>query len=480
MKSLAIILVFSTLGLVTTGCVNREQQAQAARTEKLVKDPTIPVLTRKPESRDLAEVLDITGQIASGDDTQVSAKLGGRLTVVYVRDGDTVRAGQVVAEQETTEGNIRLRQALAGLRGATSQLQQAMNEATVGPRRTSSSVRAAQAQLNQAKASLARTVKGDRPEQRLQIKAQVDAAKVAMENARKTLERYRALFAEGAVSKQEVEQFETAYANALANYQNTLELQRIQQSGARSEDITVAQQQVRAAEEALRNAQAAQQLDPQLQMRVESARSNVASAEEAVSLARQGLTDTSIRSPFSGQISGKPLQAGTVVAPGTPIARVIGQDGIYFEGEVPETKLSKVTIGSPVSIKLDAFPNQKFPGQVKSFNPIGSSVGRVFKVKIQLMTPNPAIKPGMFALGQIETRVIPGALTLPRSAIMADGQESYVMVADGAKAKKVTVKKGIQQSDLIEVIGLDPNADVIVSGQDKVSNGTGIRIDNKK
>lgn len=458
------------------GCVNRDAQKQSERVQKFAQDVVVPVQVAKPTVRDLAETFEVTGQIVTSEEAMIAAEVPGRIVASYVKDGDFVRAGQVIARQDTNQSTVRYRQALAGLRSAQAQLAQALTDARVSPNRSTASVRAAQAQLDQAKASLRRVRAGDRSEQRRQVQAQVDAARTAMENAKKTLERFRNLYKEGAVSKQEVEQYETAYAQALSGYEQVLEMQRMQQTGARPEDIAIAEQQVRAAEEGLRQAQAAKQLDPQLQMRVDAARAAVESAQESVNLGQVDLASTMIKAPFSGQIQGSPVPVGTYLGPGTVFAKMVGGGGSFFEGDVPELKLGEVQVGRSVTVRMDSLAGRTFIGTVRSVSPSANSVGRIFKVRIGLLAITPEVKPGMFARGQIETRVVSGATVLPKTVVLSDSKGKYVMIKEGDAAKRVTVTTGLETKDVIEVAGVDKTADVIVVGHEELADKAKVRL----
>ena len=80
-----------------------------------------------------------------------------------------------------------------------------------------------------------------------------------------------------------------------------------------------------------------------------------------------------IRAPFSGTVSGKPVQPGTVVGPGTAILRIVGTQGIYFEGNVTSEAINDLRPGQPVTIAVDAVPGRTFPGAVRA-------VGRAWTV----------------------------------------------------------------------------------------------------
>lgn len=467
-------LFFLILALAV-GCVNREAQKQAKRTEALVSDPTVPVSVAKVGTQEMVETFEITGAMTTSEDSVIGAKIGGRLVQVMVRDGDSVKAGQVIAQQETTDQATRVRQQRALVDAARAQLEQARTEAKVGPSRSSAAVRASEARLKQAEAALEKLRRGAREEERVQADWAVENAKKNLEVAKAALDRARRLFEDGAIAKSEVERAENVHMSALAAYNGAIESRRIIENGARAEDIASAEQQVAAAREQLNSDRAAQRLDSQYQDRVRAAEANLRSAQEALVLAQQSLSDATIRAPYAGRISGQPTQVGTYVGPGSPVARLVDTGGIYFEGDVPERRVAEMQAGRKVTVTIEAL-DRALSGTVATVNPVGSDVGRLFKVRIQLEGDTSGIRPGMFGRGAVELRRVPDAVVIPAIAIVGQGKEKRVFVVEGKKVKEVVVTTGLTDDGLVQVQGLEPGQEVVISGQSKLADGMGIEI----
>lgn len=476
-RQLALLLAgLSLLG----GCVNRDAQKQAKRTEAIVSDTTVAVTAEPASLGTVSQTLEITGAITTADDTTVGAKVGGRLVGVYVDDGDPVSAGQLIAQQETTDASLRVKQAQAGVDAARAQLEQALHDAQVGPTRSTAAVRASEARVAQQREFLKKVQAGDREEQRRQVQSAVNAARIASETAKKDLERMRRLLSEGAASQQDVDRAENAYSAALAQYERTLEDQRMQQTGARPEDVAMARQQLAAAEEQLRTDLANKKLDVQYQLRVEGARANLRSAQETLALAKQSIADAAIRSPFSGRVAGKPAKAGTFLGPGSPVARIVGAQGVYFEGQVPESQVRLMRTGTPVDVTIDALGSELLAGRIVAVSPYGSETGRVFRVRVSIEGKSDEIKPGMFARGKVELKRIPDALVVPSLAVITEGDEHYVYLSINGKAKKVRVTTGLTKNGLTQVDGIRQGDMVIVKGQERLIDGSAIKIEQPK
>ena len=399
---------------------------------------------------------------------------------MYVRDGDRVSAGQLIAEIDGANQRIQVQQAQAQVAAANSALSQARANATVGPTRSSAAVAQAQAQLRSARAQLQKALNGARPEEKAQAEAAVAGAKSNLDTAKKELERVRSLFNEQVVSQQRLDQAENAFNGAEAQYRQAQEQLRLVQNAVRAEDITSARETVRQAEEAVRTAEANKRLDILLSQQVQSAQANLASARAQLALAQQSLSDLQVRAPYPGQISGRPLQIGTVIAPGSPIARIVGGDGTYLEGDLPAAMMTQIRIGSTVQVTVDGLTGRQFTGTITSISPSASSIGRIFKARVALISASPDIKPGMFARGSITLRNIPGAVVVPTESLINRGDRTLVFIADGTKAKEVTVVPGLKSDGYTQVNGVQAGQKVVTSGQNDLEEGAELDIQTKK
>lgn len=475
------LLLFSLLTLsvfAVQGCVDREAQATARRTQQVLGNPEIPVSVETTRAQVLSETLSVTGSLTSSDDTQVGAQVAGRIISVRVKDGDAVQAGEIIAVQDTVDARTRLAQAIAQRDAAQAQLRTALRASEVGPQQSAIAVRAARAQLAQAEAQLLRARNGARSEERRQADAQLQAAKVNLDIAKRDLDRGQKLLDEGAISERDFDRFRQGYAAALAQYETALQTKQIVENATRQEDLRALEQAVLAAREQLQSALTQQRLDTQFQDQVQSARAQLASAEEQIVLARQQIEFANVRAPFSGRVAGKPLQVGAFAGPGTPVVRIVGSEGIYFESDVPEVQISRVETGMAVRISVDALNGRSFNGRVVGINPSAESLGRLFKVRIQLDGMPEGLKAGMFARGQLELSRRDDVITLPISAVLNEASRSFVYVVSGGEAIQREVKAGLQQGGRIEITqGLQPGEQVIIKGQNLVQSKSKVRIE---
>ncbi len=484
-------LTLATIALALAGgCVNREAQQQSKETAAVINNPTAEVVAQPATTKTLQQTLVVTGDVTTSSDSQVGPKASGRVTQVFVKDGDSVSAGQAVAQMDTSILAEQLQQAIAqqaASQGTLSQAQSALSQAlrnqAVNPSKSAAAIRSAQAQLRSAQANLAKVKAGARPQERLQAQAQVASAKANLDTQTKQLERIKNLVQQGAIAGSQLDAQQATYEAAKTTYDNAVQNLNLITEGNRVEDIAAAQEAVQTATEAVATARANRQLDTLYGDQVANANAQIASAKAQIQVAasgiaqaRQNLADATIRAPFAGKVSGMPVQPGTVVGPGTAILRLVGVQGVYFESDVPSEMVNGLKIGQSVAVTIDAIPGRTFPGTVRTVGSLGSSVGRLFSARIEFLGAPTEVKPGMFARGTIVVRTVPNATVLPTTAVLKDDKGSYVMTAESGKAKRVPIETGLVQDLVTEVKGLPADAQVIVQGQTTLSDGAPIKV----
>lgn len=477
-KRLSLFLSFA---LLIFGCADRESQQNAKAQAEMLADTTIPVTVVKPERRDVTETLEVSGSLDTLDFVQVGAKVGGRLVSVSVREGSRVRAGQVIAQVETTDLRLQVEQARAALQQALARRAEAELQVVMTPEQTEAAVRQAEAQLESARARLDLLRAGARTQEKEQAKARVNQAKAQLDKAKADLDRVRRLYEQEAVAKADLDAAQATYDQALAAYQQAVEAYDLLVEGTRPEEIRQAEQAVRQAEEALRSARANRAMDSIRRRQLEQAEAAVAQARAALRLAEAGLADAAVVAPFDGYVTGKPAQVGQVVAPGTPIATLVGLQGVYFDAQVAETDIVRVKEGQRVMIRVDAVRDRQFEGTVIALNPVGSELGRLFSVRIGIADPEQVLRPGMFARGQVELDVLPGSLVLPAETILREGDKTFVWIRKGADGvEKAEVQVTETADSIVRVSGISEEDEVVLDGKEKLLPDSKIRVEHSQ
>jgi len=479
------------LALLSSGCVDRQAQKESKATEQIVNNPVKSVNVQAAKTDTVTEDVEVTGDVTASDDTTIGSKQNNRVVNVLVKDGDTVSKGELLATMDDTSAQAQLRQAqaqvataVAAMASARSQLAQATQNLVVGPHRSTVAVLLARAQVDASKHGLDKVVNGARPEERRQAVANMESAKANLDLQQKQLERTKKLVDEGALSGQSYDTQKASYDQALAQYKSAQEAVNINQNGSRPEDIDSAKAQLQQAIEGLKNAEDQKKLDPLLKdqvdaanAQIESARAQLESARAQIQIANQAIADTKVYAPFAGRVSGRPIQAGAVAGANTAIVRIVSSEGIYFNGQIPSNNIDKIATGMPVRIHVDGLPNDLSSGKIVGVNPLADSVGRLFSVRVQIDSSPAALKPGMFARGTVAIRTIHDAVVVPTVAIQSRGDERYVFIVVGDKAKQVKVITGLTKDDLTQIkSGLSAGANVVISGQEDLVDGSKVSV----
>jgi HlyD family secretion protein len=294
------------------------------------------------------KILEGTGTIEATE-VRVGTKVMGRIQQLLVREGDTVKAGQVIARLESAE-----------------------YEAAVARDRAS---------VAKAEAQLAELLAGAREQEIKEARAAVAQAAANLEKARLDWERYQELFAEGAISSLD--------RDAALNRHR------------------VAQEQQNAAQERLNLLLAGARAEA-----IEAARWEVARAKAALRASMVTLDEAVIRAPISGIVLTKAADQGETILTGAPIVVMIDPQDIWLRVYIAESDIGRVRLGQPARIRVDSFSDRSFPGKVteiasraeftpKNVQTKKERVYLVFGVKIALENPEGLLKPGMPADAEI-------------------------------------------------------------------------------
>lgn len=456
----------------------------------------------------------VTGSLVSLQDVPLSSKITGRLAQVYVREGDSVTANQVVARLDTTDQESAVRSAEAAVSAAGARLAQAAAAYKQQLVASSSALKSAQAAYDQqltntrtgiqsaeaglaaAQAQLSQVREGSRAQDVRKADTQVAIAKANLAKAQADSRRFRALAQQGAIGQSTLEQYETSETVAREQLRAAQETLSLVKEGARSQEVTQAEQSVRQAEERLRQARAATAMDKVRKADVDTARAALAQndvrlaevkaaraaqqqAGSSLAIARKALADSLIRTPIAGQVASRTGEPGQVVSSGSPILRVVALDTVFFEPTIPDRQIGQIRVGQPVSVTVNAVPGRTFMGTVTKVYPAGSQASRAFPIRVTIANPGRELRPQMFAQGRIETERKAGVVMVPVEALIRDSSEkedddhATLFTVSAGVARSHSVHIGLFSSDgkLVEASGIPASAQVVVSGQHGLADG---------
>ncbi|NPA58689.1 MAG: efflux RND transporter periplasmic adaptor subunit [Aquificae bacterium] len=349
--------------------------------KKVVKLPTMVV-----EPTKIGETYQVDGSVVSNNNAKVSTKLMARIIQINVKEGDFVRKGQLLAVLDDSEIKQNIKEAYAGLE----ELAKAREEALSG----------------------------------------LKAAEAGYEFARRTYERFKNLYEENAVSKQQLEEIETKMIGAKA---------QVDAIKAKLKQLDAKEKQVKAK---LKYAEI-----------------------------MQGYAY--VKAPFEGVVIKKMNDVGDMAAPGMPIF-IIGDQNLKFMSMIDESLINKVNVGDTVEIDIETIGKRYKAEIVEKSNSI-DPMSRTFMVKARL-PQDKELKPGMY--GKLKVQIGEGEkIYIPKTAVVKWGQLNAVYVVDEEGIAHLTfVKLGEEVDGKVEVLsGLKPGMVIVASEAEKACEGCKVR-----
>jgi RND family efflux transporter MFP subunit len=207
------------------------------------------------------------------------------------------------------------------------------------------------------------------------------------------------------------------------------------------------------------------------------AQARVQSARALVQLQSIRLSQTQVRSPDDGVISARQASVGSVVNAGTELFRLIRQGRLEWRAEISATDIGRIKIGAPV--KVTAASGQVLQGRVRTIAPAMDAQTRNALAYVDLPEQVGSARAGMYAKGDILLGQNK-AMAVPQTAVVVRDGFSYVYtVGSDNKVTQIKVQTGRLSGDQQEIlVGLKPDARVVVSGGAFLNSGDTVRIVN--
>ncbi|GLZ86797.1 MexH family multidrug efflux RND transporter periplasmic adaptor subunit [Metapseudomonas resinovorans] len=199
-------------------------------------------------------------------------------------------------------------------------------------------------------------------------------------------------------------------------------------------------------------------------------------ARASLALAQARLDKTQIRAPYDGTLGLRQVSVGDYLSAGQDMVNLEVLDPLKVDFRIPQKAVSQVRIGQPVELSLDAYPGERFRGEIIALNPRLDEVGRSQAIRAQVGNRDHRLKPGQFVKVSVILAERPQALLIPEEAVMPVGQQLFVNLVVGGKVERRAIKIGQRLRGKAEVReGLQGNEQVITAGWQKVSPGLEVR-----
>jgi HlyD family secretion protein len=348
-----------------------------------------------------SSIVELTGRV-EGDDSAVAAKVAGRILEIRVREGDDMKAGDVIAVLDDRQVQSRHDQAQAALTAAEARIASARAQVAV-----------LEEQLKQTQLAFGQS-ENDSQGRVAQAEAELIAAEA--DRARQEASLKLALFDKDAythlVTTGAVSERQGRLAVATADQQEAAVAGAKRQVEAARGALTTAKASL--SNPGIRQSQVAAVRQQLIQQQAEIAIS-VASAEQArfqLAEADANRQDLTVVAPFAGTVITRAAEPGEVIQGGTPIVTLLDLAKVYLRGFVPEGDIGRVKVGQAAHVYLDSNITQALDAYVSRIDPQATftpentyfrddRVRQVVGVKLQLKGGFGYAKPGMPSEGEV-------------------------------------------------------------------------------
>lgn len=490
------------------------------------------------ETTTLEDTSEFVGTLESQRSVEVRSETAGRVKQIYVKSGDFVRQGETIFRIDSDEARSALMQAKANLIRAQARLQEVKagsrpeEIAQARARLAQSQARLAEGQagsrpeeiaqsrsrLAQAEARLALARAGARPEEIAQATAQVESAKAKLNLTSTRLKRNQELAQQGAISRDKLDEVLSEDRSARANLQEAQRRLEQLQNGTRSEEIAQAQANVQEARQALEQLQSGRRPEEIAQLKaaveqeqqalkqlengnrpeeIAQAEAQVAEAQAQVRTAEIQIENTGVRANFAGAIGDIPVKLGDYVKVGDPMTTLTQNQSLDLRLSIPIERQPQLRLGLPVQLEGN---QNSLTGQIGFISPKVNPNSQSVLAKATFDNSRGVLKDGQFVRAKVTWNSRPNAVVVPTNAVIFQGQDRFVYVAQMAQAageqgkqvnnspvsnaqppagmmtaKLQPIELGLVQGDKAEVVkGLQPGMQIVVSGTQKLADGAPI------
>jgi HlyD family secretion protein len=377
------------------------------------------------------------GEVTANSSVDVVAHVSIVVADVMVAEGQTVRRGQVLVRLDPKDLTFQVAQARA-----THESQRVQ-------------VDAARASVQTQRARLAQVMAGPAAEQVRQAEEQVRQARAGVAFSRDQLRRQEELFAQGYVSREQVEAARLDTAVQEGRLRSAEEQLALLRRDPRPEAVQIARAQVQEAEVAYRQALA----------RLEQSRVSLFQAQTM-------LADSTVVAPVDGVVGRKFAERGQAVTSSTPLIRLIDVDPAVIVVAITERDLHRIQLGFPVTVRTDALPGEVFSGRIASISPILATSTRTADVRVDVPNVARRLRPGMFVNVEILVSRNANVIAVPVDAVLEREGGSAVFVIVESTAQARPVRTGISDGAVVEITsGLTEGEIIAVAGHRTLRDG---------
>lgn len=230
-------------------------------------------------------------------------------------------------------------------------------------------------------------------------------------------------------------------------------------------DYNLAQETIRRADRLLADGTISQQEHDQTH-------ANFSRSEASLNLAKKRLTEYTLTAPFDGILGRRYVSVGQYVTPQTILVSIYDLDRMKLNFSVPERYSARIAPGQTLQLKVAAYGDEPFSGEIYLIEPRVDPGTRTVQVRAFIPNTDHRLKPGMFANLNVAVGTKAKALTIPEDCLFPNGTGFAVYRSTDGIAELVPVETGLRIPGKVEILrGLQAGDQVARSGNLRLSPG---------
>ena len=201
-------------------------------------------------------------------------------------------------------------------------------------------------------------------------------------------------------------------------------------------------------------------------------------AKALLELAEISFDESTPSSPIDGMVIKKHVDEGNIVSPGMPLLTIENSSKVKIVFSISERYLTRVVEGKTnVRISSDALSDVSIDAVVSKLYPAVDPATRTGTAEVLLDNVNGHFRTGNFVDVSLDVANVDGAVVIPLSAIVWQGQEAFIFVVEGGKAHRRAVRVGIREQERCQIVnGLQPNEMLVLEGFRNLLDGDEVAL----
>ena len=210
--------------------------------------------------------------------------------------------------------------------------------------------------------------------------------------------------------------------------------------------------------------------------RLEAARAQTGAAQAQESGARTMRGYTLLLAPFSGIVTARMADPGTMASPGVPLLQVDQAGALQLEASMDESTIGAIHKGMKAQVAIDGGNSKSLAGTVAEIVPAADPASHSFLIKIDLPSSS-QLRAGMYGTAEFANGTRQ-AILIPRSAVVMRGSLASAYVLDGQGIAQLrTLTLGATQGNLVEVLsGISSGEKLVDAPSDRDLAGKRIEV----